>query len=47
MTDVILNHFINDENYRSPMGAVPATTALTLRLDVNKSAEEIKSVRIY
>ncbi len=47
MTDVKLDHYINDKHYRSPMGAVAASTEVTLRIDVNKTAEEIESVRIY
>ncbi|MDD4323456.1 MAG: glycoside hydrolase family 13 protein [Eubacteriales bacterium] len=47
MTDVKLSHYINDKRYRSPMGAIPAGTALTLRLDVNKSLDDIESVRLY
>ncbi len=47
MTDVRLDHYISDERYRSPLGAVAANTKLTLRIDVNKPAEEIESVRVY
>lgn len=47
MTDIKLEHFVYDKRYRSPIGAVPANTALTLRLNINKAVEDIKSVRIY
>ena len=47
MTDVKLDHYINDKRYRSPLGAVAANTKLSLRIDVNKPVEEVESVRLY
>lgn len=47
MPEVRLDHYINDEHYRSPLGALATDTELTLRLDVNQAQEEIVSVRLY